>query len=94
MKWVGKGVQYLLTDRQIDTLPLNYKLSHEGNPSPGTSLVLDPLLPRSPLYLPLKPLARFLSMSFAARKPIVFFVFPDHHSQHDRKRQTACLGDP
>ena len=35
----------------------------------------------------------FLSMPFAARKPIVFFVFPHYHSQNDRKRQTYSLSD-
>ena len=35
----------------------------------------------------------FLSMPFAARKPIVFFVFPHFHSQNDRKRQTYSLSD-
>ena len=49
---------------------------------------------RSPLYLyPSNLSTPFLSMPFAARKPIVFFVFPHYHSQNDRKRQTYSLSD-
>ena len=70
-------------DRKVPAI-LNYKLSHANNPpllsvwhdSTPSTLCLSALPFTYPSNL---SLACFLSMPFAARKPIVFFVFPDHH---------------